>query len=174
MALLLVEKFGRRILLVMSALLMCVSLVALGVFFYIENNQECPQLHNLPINVKASCSGGGQFSPDLVQDLGWLPLVSLMLFVFAFSIGFGPLPWVLNGELFPTEAKALATSTASAFNWLCAFFVSKFALNLDTALGTAGTYWLYAVICAAGTAFCALVVPETKGKTSDEMKQYFS
>ncbi len=67
-AVLIVERFGRKILLIVSDILMCLSILALGIYFYLE---EHPQ----------------DFSPKTVSDLGWLPLVSLILYIFFFSIG---------------------------------------------------------------------------------------
>ena len=50
---------------------------------------------------------------------------SLMLFIAGFSIGFGPVPWMMNGELFSSEAKSVGASLATATNWMCAFLISK-------------------------------------------------
>ena len=77
---LVVDKLGRRILLLLSALFMCLSITGLGVYFYLEEN-------NKP-----------------VDNLGWLPLACLIIFICAFSLGFGPLAWAMNVELFPRYA----------------------------------------------------------------------
>ena len=97
-----------------------------------------------------------------------------MIFIAGFSIGFGPVPWMMNGELFSAEAKSVGASLATAMNWICAFLVSKFYPNIEKALHTSGSYWLFAAVCAAGTLYVILFVPETKGKSPQEIKRYFA
>ena len=72
-SMLLVDRLGRKVLLLFSDALMGVCLLALGVFFYLK-------------------------SANGADDIGWLPLVSLMLFFFAFSVGFGPIPWLMMSK----------------------------------------------------------------------------
>ena len=71
----LVDRLGRKVLLIASEAIMGVCLLALGVFFFLTTDDD-----------------------SLKETLGWLPLVSLMLFIFAFSIGFGPIPWLMMGK----------------------------------------------------------------------------
>ncbi len=82
----LVDRAGRKILLTISDVGMAVSLVALGIFFYLKDDAEDP----------------------VYLDIGWLPLISMIIFITAFSLGFGPIPWMLVGEILP--ARALGTS----------------------------------------------------------------
>eukprot|EP00095_Tigriopus_kingsejongensis_P000011 snap_masked-scaffold342_size201858-processed-gene-1.5 protein:Tk00011 transcript:snap_masked-scaffold342_size201858-processed-gene-1.5-mRNA-1 annotation:"nad-dependent protein deacetylase sirtuin-2" len=168
-AVLIVERFGRKILLIISDALMCVSILALGVFFYLDENKtvECPG--EGPGFTDSSTWAPEEcvpypdgFDPELIKTLGFLPLVSLMIYVFAFSIGFGPLPWMLNGEMFEVEARGLGSSLATAFNWLCAFIVSKFTPNIQDLIMPSGSYFMYAAICAVGTVFIVFLVPETR------------
>ena len=161
-AVLIVERLGRKILLILSASLMCVSILALGVFFYMKENMI------------TLVNPDGKFEEDLITSLGWLPLVSLIIYILAFSIGMGPLPWMMNGEFFSLEAKGLAASLATAMNWLCAFCVSKFEVNIENAINPSGAYFLYAAINATGALFVLFIVPETRGKTPDDMKKHFS
>lgn len=60
-----------------------------------------------------------------VSTLGWLPLASLMVFVLCFSLGFGPIPWLMMGEILPAKIRGTAASVATAFNWSCTFIVTK-------------------------------------------------
>ncbi len=78
----LVDKAGRKILLLISSAVMCVSLVVLGVFFRLQEDGKD-------------------------EGLGWLPLVCLMIFMVAFSIGYGPIPWMMMGELIPQKVKGM-------------------------------------------------------------------
>ena len=97
-----------------------------------------------------------------------------MIFIAGFSIGFGPVPWMMNGELFSAEAKSVGASLATATNWICAFIISKFYPNLEELLRTSGAYWLFGAVCAAGAVYVMLFVPETKGKNPQEIKRYFA
>ena len=96
---LIVEKFGRKILLIISDLSTFVSMIGVGVFFKLkENCSECDQTQLVP-------SLEVYVSKNTVDELGWLPLLSLIVFNFGFFIGLAGLPWVLNVELMPPEAR---------------------------------------------------------------------
>lgn len=60
-----------------------------------------------------------------VSGISWLPLASLMIFVLSFSMGFGPIPWLMMGEILPAKIRGSAASVATAFNWSCTFLVTK-------------------------------------------------
>ena len=74
-------------------------------------------------------------------------------FSVAFSIGFGPLAWTLNAEIFSPEAKRLGSSIAFSANWTFAFFVTYFEPNIEVALKTSGAYFLFSSICVFGKMF---------------------
>ena len=97
----------------------------------------------------------------------------LIVYNIGFSIGFGPLPWAMNAELFPREAQGVLPSLAGAFNWTCAFVVTKFSSDVEEAIKLSGLFFLFGAICAAGAVFVIVLVPETKGKSPDDMKKYF-
>ena len=59
------------------------------------------------------------------------------------------------------------------FNWLCAFFVSKFFKNIKDAIESSGSYFLFGSFCLLATLFVIFLTPETKGKTNEDMKNYF-
>ena len=59
------------------------------------------------------------------------------------------------------------------FNWTCAFLVSKFQKNINDGINASGGYFLFGSICFLATIFVIFILPETKGKTNDDMKQYF-
>lgn len=144
---LVVDRLGRKILLICSAGVMCICQLLLGVFFYLKDDGQD------------------------VKDIGWLPLLSLCLFMVAFSIGFGPIPWMMVSELFPPSTKGFASSLASCFNWILAFLVTKFFTNLSDAMGSGPTFWLFMAILAVGTGFVVFFVRETKGKTVEEIQR---
>lgn len=103
----------------------------------------------------------------------FLPLFSLMLFMVGFSVGFGSIPFLLMGELFPAAQRSLMSSVAGSFNLLVMFLVIKTYHPLETMITTAGTFWAYSALCAAGCFFVIEFVPETRGRDSDEIAQLF-
>ncbi len=113
-AVLIVERVGRKILLMASGALMCVSIVALGAFFYLDENKKCEYItwDNGTTTIEpdfGTCETDSDIDSKTVDDLGWLPLTSLIIYIFAFSIGFGPLPWMMNGEFFSLESKSMVS-----------------------------------------------------------------
>merc|ERR1712080_62817 len=105
--------------------------------------------------------------------MGMLPVVSLSLFVFFFSIGFGPIPWLMMSELFSPEVRSLASSISTTFNWTLAFIVTKFFSILVTEVTEAGAFWVFGGFTVTTFIFCFLFVPETKGKSLDDIQQMF-
>nr|XP_033328585.1 facilitated trehalose transporter Tret1-like [Megalopta genalis] len=144
-AALIVDRAGRKPLLMISTAVMSVSLIALGYYF------------------RQKDSGSD------VGSLGWLPLTSLIVFMVAFSVGLGPVPWMLMGELFSAETKAVASSVAVTLNWFMVFVVTKMFPTMNEQLGIGVTFWIFAVVMAGATAFTQFLVPETKGKTYPEI-----
>lgn len=60
-----------------------------------------------------------------VSNVGWLPLASFVVYILGFSLGFGPIPWLMMGEILPAKIRGSAASVATAFNWSCTFIVTK-------------------------------------------------
>lgn len=108
-----------------------------------------------------------------MTDLGWLSLVSLLVFIAFFSLGWGPLPWLITAEVLPVRAKSLAGGIATACNWLVAFLTTKEFEDLEWALNEFGAFWLFAGISLAGVIFVFFFVPETKGKSLEEIEAEF-
>ena len=96
-----------------------------------------------------------------------------MLYFLFLLMGIVPLPYMMNGELFPEECKSAASSLSTATMWLMSFVVSKINVDLQAVLGYSGTYFLYGAFCMLGTVYIFFGVPETKGKTPEEILQYF-
>lgn len=164
---LIVDKFGRRRLLILSELFICVAFIMLATFFFLQEKYQTQCLHPEDFS---SCR---DVTAEAVDSLAWLPLASIVTFAVAYSMGMGPLPWVLNAELFSREAKAPSSSLCASFNWLCSFIVVKFAPTLEKWIGPSGSYSCFAVLAAAGTLAILAVVPETRGKTEEEVKMHF-
>lgn len=104
----------------------------------------------------------------------FLPLVSLMVFMVGFSIGFGSIPFLLMGELFPTKQRGILSSFAGSFNLLIMFTVIITYHPLEEAISTSGTFFMYAVLCFFGVLFVIFCVPETKGKSLESIQLLFA
>jgi len=87
---------------------------------------------------------------------------------YAFSLA--PVTWVLIAEIFPNRIRGAAVSVAVAALWSACFLLTYTFPLLNGTLGAAGTFWLYAAICAAGFVFILLRVPETRGKTLEAIE----
>lgn len=133
---------------------MCISMFALGAFFYVKENPST--------------------DPAVIEAIGWLPLVSLITFIAAFGIGAGPIPWLVPGEILPAKIKGPCISIASFSNWLAAFIVTKTFVSIQAAITNAGAFWLFGSFCFIGSLFALFILPETKGKTPEEIQAIFA
>ncbi|KAL3932763.1 MAG: hypothetical protein SGPRY_000567 [Prymnesium sp.] len=105
---------------------------------------------------------------------GWLALTSLMLYIISFSLGLGAIPWLILGELFPSHIRATGSSVAALFNWLLSFIVTLGFQSVANALSQAGVFFLFATVCVQGFVFVFCVVPETRGKSFEEIEALFN
>ncbi|XP_060834889.1 facilitated trehalose transporter Tret1-2 homolog isoform X2 [Rhopalosiphum padi] len=142
-----IDKSGRKALLVISALLMANCYAGLGGFFLIKT-------HYL----------------ELASKLNWLPLVCIAVYISAFSIGYGPVPWIMMGEIYSSEVKPIGTSLTTCTNWTLVFVVTYVSTELTRWLGQAGCFLTFSAFCLMGAAFAASIVPETKNKTLAEIQ----
>jgi MFS transporter, SP family, xylose:H+ symportor len=100
-----------------------------------------------------------------------LPLLVLTLATIAcYAMTLAPITWVLISEIFPNRVRGTAVSIAVSALWIACFLLTYTFPVLNRSLGAAGTFWLYAAICAAGFVFILFRVPETKGKTLEQIE----
>lgn len=143
---LLVDSIGRLPLLVASSVLMSLALASFGSFAYYENVHH----KNVP-------------------NLDWIPLLCVLVFTVAFSLGISPISWLLVTELFSLEHRGLGTALATAFSYLCSFVGVKTFVDFKELLGLYGAFWFYAAISVCGLCFVVCCVPETKGRDLTEI-----
>lgn len=143
-AILLIDKVGRRPLLLVGLIGMIISLGILGLAFAL---------------------------PRLSGSLAYIAVISLMLYVGSFAIGLGPVFWLMISEIYPLKIRGRAMSTATVTNWGTNLIVAITFLSLIQFLGTPGTFWLYGIIGIAALIFVYLRVPETKGKSLEEIER---
>jgi facilitated trehalose transporter len=105
------------------------------------------------------------------SHIGWLPLATFIVYIVAFSIGYGPIPWLMMGEIFPNKVRGHAAAVATAFNWACSFAVTKAFHDLVDGMGAHGAFWFFGAICLTSTIFVTLFVPETKGCSLEDIEE---
>uniref|UniRef100_A0A8C4QT98 Solute carrier family 2, facilitated glucose transporter member 8 n=2 Tax=Eptatretus burgeri TaxID=7764 RepID=A0A8C4QT98_EPTBU len=160
----LADRAGRKTLLVLSGLTMAISLVIFGGYFHLQ-----------PAGHPANATSGLAAPPGTASDLGhgsftWLALCCMMTYIVGFSLGWGPLPWVIMVELAPNAARGVVGAVGTLSNWLMAFLITKEFADLMHALGEDGVFWLFAGACVAGLIFAAVVLPETKGQSLEQIQ----
>jgi SP family xylose:H+ symportor-like MFS transporter len=148
LAILTVDRFGRKPLQIIGALGMAVSMFALGFAFYFNS-------------------------------LGMGALLFMLAYVAFFAMSWGPVTWVLLAEIFPNKIRGRAMALAVAAQWIANYLVSWTfpMLNDNTYLketfNHGFAYWIYGVMGILAALFMWRMVPETKGKTLEEMEQFW-
>uniref|UniRef100_A0A8C5U734 Solute carrier family 2, facilitated glucose transporter member 10 n=1 Tax=Malurus cyaneus samueli TaxID=2593467 RepID=A0A8C5U734_9PASS len=106
--------------------------------------------------------------------LNWITLLSMMAFVSAFSIGFGPMTWLVLSEIYPAGIRGRAFAFCNSFNWAANLLISLSFLDLIDAIGFSWMFLLYGLMGVLAVIFIYLFVPETKGQSLEEIDQQFS
>lgn len=103
--------------------------------------------------------------------LGWITAICLFLFVASFAISLGPIFWLLISEIYPLAIRGRAMSVATVVNWVANLLVTVTFLTLIGHLGKAYTFWLYGIITIGCWLFIYFLIPETKGRRLEEIEQ---
>ena len=101
-------------------------------------------------------------------------LVLVLGAIGVYAMSLAPVTWVVISEIFPNRVRGLAMSVAVGFLWIACFVLTFTFPILNRKLGPSGTFWIYATICALGFVFMFLRLPETKGKTLEELESQSS
>lgn len=142
-AVLLLDRLGRRVFLIAGTIGLVCGLIILGLYFYFPSIQ----------------SG----APNLA-------LVGLLLYIASFAVGLGPVFWLMISEIFPLRLRSSAMAVSTVGNWAANFAVSFSFLSLISAAGTAGAFFLYAGIGVLATVFFIAKVPETRGRSLEQIQ----
>jgi len=101
-----------------------------------------------------------------------LPMLLLVLAAIAcYSMSLAPVTWVVISEIFPNRIRGAAMAVAVSSLWIACFILTYTFPMLNATLGSAGTFWLYGAICVAGFVFIKVKLPETKGKTLEQIER---
>jgi sugar porter (SP) family MFS transporter len=142
-AVLLLDRVGRRALLLVGTAGCVLALAMLGVFFA---------------------------SPSLQSSASWIALVCLIVYIASFAVGLGPVFWLMISEIFPLRVRSSAMSVSTVGNWGANFLVSSFFLSLVAAITAQGTFWLYGGFGVLALVFFFFRAPETKGRSLEEIE----
>lgn len=102
---------------------------------------------------------------------GVMMVVLVVLAIACYAMSLGPVTWVLLSEIFPNKVRGVAVAASTFALWLASFLLTYTFPFLNGGLGTYGTFWLYSLICVAGFIFIAGKLPETKGKSLEELEK---
>ncbi len=141
----LVDKAGRRILLMIGFPVMAACLITLGI----------------------ALSGG-----NLGPTVGLIAAICLAVYIAAFALSVGVVVFVLPSEIYPLRIRGAAMSATMGTNWTMNFVVSLTFLPLVAALGASVTFWIYAAVCIIAIFYATKLVPETKGRTLEEIEEW--
>lgn len=142
----LIDRAGRRPLLLTGIAGMIVTLFALGYAFH------------------APMHGG---------SLATVAVICMMLYVASFAISLGPIFWLLIAEIYPTAVRSSAEGLSATFNWGANLLVSLTFLTLLQLMGASRTFWLYGLFAIGAWLFSYYLVPETKGRTLEQIEKFW-
>ncbi|GBP65074.1 Facilitated trehalose transporter Tret1 [Eumeta japonica] len=108
-----------------------------------------------------------------VSGMSWISIMFLMSYICAISVGLVPLPWIMCGELFPSRVRGLGSGISSATTFIAFFFVVKTAPTMLSDLGEFTTFLIYGAVTVCGTFVLYFILPETKGKSLQEIEDKF-
>ena len=139
----------RKVLLVASSVGTSFSLIILGTYYY------CKQVGPL-------------------QQWSFVPLLSMVIMIIFFMVGFGAVSWTVMAEILPARVRGHLYPFTVAFTWVCNFGFSKSFMYIQRSIGSYGAFWSYAILTLAGTLFIVKGLPETRNKTSEEIAIFFN
>ncbi|XP_072384171.1 facilitated trehalose transporter Tret1-like [Diabrotica undecimpunctata] len=145
----LVDSWGRKNLLIVSYFCQLISLVSLGIYFYLQKQN---------INI---------------EFLFWLPITSVMLFMLSFKLGAGPVSWIIAGEIFPTNFKFVLSPLIAFCMTVMSFLVTFVFPKFSVYIGYEYSFWIFAIVVATAIPYIYLMVPETSGKSLKEIESIF-
>ena len=105
----------------------------------------------------------------MANTLQIVAFVALVIYVCAYSFGFGPVTWVILSEIFPPSMKGRAMAMVTSLNWALNFLISATFIQVSSAFTLGGLYVIYSVLCVISIVFVLMVVPETKGQSLEDI-----
>ena len=151
---LLVDRFGRKPLLFYTGIILMVALLILATYFQFKPSED-----------QAIIEYGSKY--------GLVALISMLSFMGTFMVAFGPITWMMVPEMTPYFARTFVTAIAVGINRLIVFLITEYFTEMSNLIGFNGVFYLFAGITFLSVLFIKFLLPETKGKTMEELDQLF-
>ena len=144
----LLDRFGRRPFFITCGVLLTLSSLTLGLYFY--------------------------FQESLGTEYAWIALVSLMVYTAAYSVGWGSIPFIVSAEIIPSQFRGWASGCSVAITWISSFVILSVYQFIVQAIGWYGLFWCFGGICFLGILFGVFILPETKLRSLENIEHEFS
>uniref|UniRef100_A0A1Y1K1B9 Major facilitator superfamily (MFS) profile domain-containing protein n=1 Tax=Photinus pyralis TaxID=7054 RepID=A0A1Y1K1B9_PHOPY len=155
-----IKHFGKRKTAISSIFAFCMCHICIGIYAYMYN------VTNLKFTTENMATSS--------NDYQWIPLLLLSAFSFIAFCGPKNLPWVLIGEVFPNEARAVGCGLISSVFYISSFAANLAYLDMIALMSFPGVYWTFAFVCFIGLLITYFLVPETEGKTLQQVADYYN
>ena len=160
-----VDFVGRKVLLFIGSTGMALSSAALGTHFFITRPELCNATSDFNTTASTVDACNPQFGP--------LAITSLIAFIFAFSVGWRTMPFIIMNELFPLRLRGFLGGIGSSILFIFLGIVTGLYQDFELAVGAYTAWWVFAFVSFIGIFFVLLFLPETKGKTLEEIERRF-
>ncbi|NXS29229.1 GTR6 protein, partial [Pomatostomus ruficeps] len=161
------DKAGRKILLFVSAAVMLVSNLTMGLYIHFV-----PASHN-GTAANTTLGSSANLPAEPTNYITLIPLLATMFFIMGYAMGWGPITWLLMSEILPLKARGVASGLCVVVSWLTAFTLTQFFLPAVDAFGLEVPFLFFAVISAGNILFTGCCVPETKGRSLEQIEAFF-
>nr|QDF45863.1 glucose transporter 6 [Lateolabrax maculatus] len=164
----LMDKAGRKALLYTSSMLMFLSTLTLTIVSHTTACPPGPVPYNLTVSLDYS-----SHSDTGATAAGLIPLISTIVFIFGYAMGWGPITWLLMSEVLPLVARGVASGLCVAVSWFTAFMLTHAFTHMVDRIGLWVPYLCFTVVCVLCLLFNAVCIPETRGRSLEEIENYF-
>ncbi|XP_005085454.1 solute carrier family 2, facilitated glucose transporter member 6 isoform X1 [Mesocricetus auratus] len=162
---------GRKVLLYVSASVMFVANLTLGLYVQFGPRPLTP---NSTVGLELMTPGNTeQPSTTSFDYLTLIPLLATMLFIMGYAMGWGPITWLLMSEVLPLRARGAASGLCVLVSWLTAFILTKYFLLVVNAFGLQVPFFFFSAICLLSLLFTGCCVPETRGRSLEQIEAFF-
>ncbi|XP_068011709.1 solute carrier family 2, facilitated glucose transporter member 6 isoform X1 [Melanerpes formicivorus] len=161
------DKAGRKILLFVSAGVMLVSNLTMGLYVHFEPAAPNGTAANETLGSSA------RLPAEPTNYITLIPLLATMLFIMGYAMGWGPITWLLMSEILPLKARGVASGLCVVVSWLTAFTLTQFFLRVVDSFGLEVPFLFFALISAGNILFTGCCVPETKGSSLEQIESFF-
>ncbi|KAG2469651.1 solute carrier family 2, facilitated glucose transporter member 6 [Polypterus senegalus] len=164
------DKAGRKILLFVSSILMFLSTLSMGLYTDLIQSHYNASLVDMSSVVNSTQS---DVLYGVKNPLTLIPLISTMVIIFGYAMGWGPITWLLMSEILPLNARGVASGLCVLVSWVTAFILTQLFMKVVDAYGLFVPFFFFTAVCFMNFIFTAVCVPETKGRSLEEIENYF-